>query len=277
MTGAIKTLREGDRRRVVEFLEQAPYENLFLLSRIDEWGIDRRRLGRLLSFEKGGEIVGLCLDGGTVFVTGNDPDALPFFVLELGRWRRCSSILGPSFPALGVFVGLAERWRQQWGSVSNVRRKQPVMLLDGPPRVEPDPRVKRITRDDFQSYLDASVDMYTEEIGSSPFKYGPGYESFALARVDEGDAYGIVENGEVIFKADLGPRHDGQVQLQGVWLKPDLRGSGQSSAMLSGMLGLVRRRFPQVSLYVNDFNTPAIKSYERLGFRHVGMLSTVHY
>lgn len=277
MTGAIKTLQVRDRQRVVEFLQRDPYENLFLLSRVDEWGIDRRRLGRLLAFERGGDIQGLCLDGGSLFVTGNEPEALPHFVREIGRWRRCSSILGPTFPALGVFLGLSQRWRSQWGTVSNVRRNQPVMLLDGPPKVEPDPRVMRLSRQDFQSYLDASVDMYTEEIGTSPFKYGPGYETFALDRIDGGDAFGIVEKGEVIFKADLGPRHGRQVQLQGVWLKPELRGTGQSAAMLAGMLMLAQRRFPEVSLYVNDFNVPAIKTYERLGFRQVGALSTVHY
>lgn len=277
MSGVLRTLRDADRGKAVEFLEQSPVENLFLLSRIDNWGLDRRRLGRLIAFERGGEIAGLCLDGGTVFVTGNDPDALPYFVLELGRWRRCSSIVGPSFPALGLFVGLAQRWREQWGQVSNVRRKQPLMLLDGAPAVEADPRVRKITRTDFQSYLDASVDMYTDEIGSSPFKFGPGYESFALARVDEGDAYGIVEDGEVIFKADLGPRHDGQVQLQGVWLKHELRGRGVSAAMLAGMLQQVLEKYQRVSLYVNDFNIPAIRAYERLGFRSVGALSTVHY
>ena len=40
---------------------------------------------------------------------------------------------------------------------------------------------------------------------------------------------------------------------------------------------LVQRRYPVVSLYVNDFNVPALRSYERLGFRTVGSLSTVHY
>ncbi len=55
------------------------------------------------------------------------------------------------------------------------------------------------------------------------------------------------------------------------------RGSGLSVPALSGMLRLARRRFPSISLYVNDFNTPAIRAYERLGFAEVGALATVHY
>lgn len=43
------------------------------------------------------------------------------------------------------------------------------------------------------------------------------------------------------------------------------------------MLRLAMRRFPSISLYVNDFNTPAIRAYETLGFVEVGALATVHY
>ena len=37
------------------------------------------------------------------------------------------------------------------------------------------------------------------------------------------------------------------------------------------------QRYPRISLYVNDFNAPAVKAYERLGFAEVGALATVHF
>ncbi len=277
MTGQLRTLDSRDRDRVMEFLEASPYENLFLTSKVEQFGVDRRRLGRIHAFQRGSEISALCLDGGTIFVTGNDSEALPHFVHELGSFRRATSIVGPTFPALGLFIGLAERWRDQWGSVSNVRRRQPLMVLDRPVAAEGDPRVHRLGDEVFESYLEASVMMYTDEIGSSPFKYGPGYESFVLSRLREGDAYGIVVDGEVIFKADLGPRHKGQVQLQGVWVKPELRGQGLAVPALAEMMRIVMRDFDTVSLYVNDFNSAALRTYERLGFETVSSLSTVHY
>lgn len=277
MTGRLRTLTPADTRLVMAFLERSPSENLFLTSKLGVDGVDRRRLGRLMGWFRDDALAAICLDGGTIFVTGNEPEALPHFVNEIGHFRRATSIVGPSFAALGLFVGLTERWGEMWGSCSNVRRKQPVMLLDTPITIEGDERVVQLDDDVFESYLEASVEMYTAEIGSSPFKYGPGYESFVLERLRQGDAYGIVEDGRVIFKADLGPRHRGQVQLQGVWLDPDLRGQGLAVPALAHMMRLVQRRYDQVSLYVNDFNQPAIASYERLGFRTVGSLSTIHY
>ncbi|MDU7360193.1 MAG: GNAT family N-acetyltransferase [Propionibacteriaceae bacterium] len=278
MSGRLRVLDGRELGEALAFLERSPIENLFLTSKLGDSSQQRRHFGRLLAYrDDSDEIRALCLDAGTIFVTGNDSAALPLFVEELGKFRRATSIVGPSFAALGLFVGLSERYGDVWRTCSNVRRKQPLMVLDVPPSFEGDARVERLDESHFQSYLDASVDMYVGEIGSSPFKYGPGYESFVLSRLRNGDAYGIVEDGEVIFKADLGPRHDGQVQLQGVWVRPDLRGQGLSKGALAQMMMLVRREYPMVSLYVNDFNQPAVRSYERIGFRTVGSLSTVHY
>ncbi|WP_296138348.1 DUF4081 domain-containing GNAT family N-acetyltransferase [uncultured Tessaracoccus sp.] len=278
MRGELRVIERRDHDEAMDFLLRSPVENLFLTSRMGGPGHLRRRLGRLLAHtDASGAIDALCLDGGTIFVTGSAPAALPHFVAELGRFRRASSIVGPSFAALGLFVGLSDRYGEPWSRCSNVRRRQPLMLLDEPVAVEGDRRVQLLDENVFQSYLDASVEMYTDEIGSSPFKYGPGYESFVLERLRSGDAYGIVEDGEVIFKADLGPRYQDQAQLQGVWLRPDLRGRGLAVPALARMLELAQREHPRISLYVNDFNVPAVRSYERLGFRAVGSLSTIHY
>lgn len=278
MVPRVRALTGANRDEALEFLAQSPVENLFLAAKVAAYGIDRRRLGNVFAFDRGGEIVSLMLDGGTVFVAGFDPGALPAFVGQLGPVRRCTSILGPAISVLGLHLGLTERWPASWSGVSNIRQRQPLMLLERPPLIAPDPRVRRLTADDYPSYLDASVHMYTDEIGSSPFKYGTGYERFVMQRLVDGDAFGVVdEQGKVIFKADLGPRLGDQAQLQGVWVDPALRGQGISVPALSGMLRLAMQRYPRISLYVNDFNAPAVKAYERLGFAEVGALATVHF
>ncbi|MCC2593295.1 GNAT family N-acetyltransferase [Tessaracoccus sp. OS52] len=277
MTTGLRPLGPDDQQEVEALLAQRPVENLFLAAKIAQFGMDRRRVGKIHGFERNGELTAVCLDGGTIFPAGFDPDAVPAFVKAMGPSRTAASILGPAMTALGLYVGLVERWPGAWGKVSNVRRRQPLMVLDQQPAVDADERVRVLTTKEFESYLAASVHMYTEEIGSSPFKYGGGYERYVKERLQQGDAFGIVEDGEVIFKADLGPRLGDQVQLQGVWVHPHRRGEGLSVPALSSMLRQVMVTHPVVSLYVNDFNTPAIRAYERLGFRTVGALATVHY
>lgn len=277
MTAGLRPLGPDDLFDVEALLAERPVENLFLASKLAQYGMDRRRVGRLLGYEHDGRLTAVCLDGGTVFPAGLDPDAIPDFVRSIGPVRQASSILGPRMAAMGVYVGLSERWPGAWGSVSNVRSNQPLMVLDRPPVADGDERVRLLTVREFDSYLSASVAMYTEEIGSSPFKYGGGYERFVRDRLRRSDAYGIVEDGKVVFKADLGPRVGGHAQLQGVWLHPSYRGQGRSAPALAGMLRQAMVRFPLISLYVNDFNAPALRLYRQLGFRTVGALATVHY
>nr|WP_231979148.1 DUF4081 domain-containing protein [Tessaracoccus coleopterorum] len=106
----------SDRDLVLDFLARSPVENLFLASKVDQYGIDRRRLGKLFGFEREDGLSSVLLEGGTLFIAGFDPDALPVYVNHLGPVRRCTSILGPAISVLGVFVGLAERWRGRGGA-----------------------------------------------------------------------------------------------------------------------------------------------------------------
>lgn len=277
MVDGLRPLGHDDLYEVEALLAERPVENLFLAAKLAQYGMDRRRVGRLLGFEREGRLSAVCLDGGTVFPAGIDPEAIPEFVRNIGPVRQASSILGPRMTAMGMYVGLSERWPGAWGRVSNVRRNQPLMVLERPPTVDGDARLRLLTTREFDSYLNASVAMYTEEIGSSPFKYGGGYERFVRDRLRQTDAYGIVEAGQVVFKADLGPRVGGHAQLQGVWMHPAYRGQGRSLPALAEMLRQAMVRFPMISLYVNDFNAPAIRLYQRLGFQTVGSLATVHY
>ena len=87
-----------------------------------------------------------------------------------------------------------------------MRRHQPVMSLTRPPLGPIDRRVRPISGADFASYLQASVAMYTEEVGSDPLAQGAGagYRNYCRWLVDSGRAFGSVEDGRVIFKSDIG-------------------------------------------------------------------------
>jgi predicted GNAT family acetyltransferase len=63
--------------------------------------------------------------------------------------------------------------------------------------------------------------------------------------------------------------------VQGVWVRPDMRGRGVGTAAMAAVIDYALQLAPRVSLYVNDFNYPARRLYERLGMRQIGTLSTV--
>ncbi|POX40303.1 GNAT family N-acetyltransferase, partial [Streptomyces sp. Ru72] len=84
------------------------------------------------------------------------------------------------------------------------------------------------------------------------------------------------DTGRVVFKAEIGAATPLACQIQGVWVAPEYRGMGLAAP---GMAAVLRYALtdvaPVVSLYVNDFNTPARRTYHRVGFQEVGAFMSV--
>jgi len=124
----------------------------------------------------------------------------------------------------------------------------------------------------------ASAAMFTDELGQSPF-VSPGPEAFRARVVDlirDGRAFASFDfRGQVSFKADIGVVSEHTCQIQGVWVRPDLRGRGLATASLAAVFRHALTLAPTVSLYVNDFNTAARRVYAKLGMRQHATLATV--
>jgi hypothetical protein len=80
----------------------------------------------------------------------------------------------------------------------------------------------------------------------------------------------------VVFKAELGSVIPEAVQVQGVWVNPRYRGRGLAAPGMAAVVQIVRREVaPVVSLYVNGYNTRAVRAYQRVGFETVGTYATI--
>ncbi|RPF27848.1 DUF4081 domain-containing GNAT family N-acetyltransferase [Georgenia muralis] len=192
------------------------------------------------------------------------------------RSRRCSSIVGPADMVLPLWDELST----SWSLPREVRADQPSLVIDHEPAVAPDPAVRPARRDETTLVLPASVAMFTEEVGYDPTVMGGSYGARVAELVATGRTYLRLEDlgdgPQVVFKADVGALAIGVAQVQGVWVHPQLRGRGMASAGMAAVVADVRARLaPTVSLYVNDYNAPALGAYRRVGFRQVGTYATV--
>jgi len=152
------------------------------------------------------------------------------------------------------------------------------MVADTAPHVEPDPLVRHVRADEIDLLLPASIAMFTEEVGVSPIAGDGG--NLYRARVSElvhlGRSFARIDDSRVVFKAEVGAATSAACQIQGVWVDPALRGQGLSvGGMAAVVVACAAAIAPVVSLYVNDFNHAARRSYERVGFRDVGMFMSV--
>ena len=124
----------------------------------------------------------------------------------------------------------------------------------------------------------AAVAMFTEEVGVSPLRGdgGAGYRARVTDLVRAGQSLAWIEDGQVLFKAEIGAVSRAVCQVQGVWVSPAVRGRGIGAAGTAAVVEYARSAIaPVVSLYVNDFNAPARAAYRRVGFREVGRYASV--
>jgi predicted GNAT family acetyltransferase len=201
--------------------------------------------------------------------------ALEQIAAQLSRTGRgCSSIVGQAEGVAAMWPVLARRW----GPARAVRVSQPLLSTNSLPAVEPDPQVRRVRPAELPRFLPAAIAMFTEELGISPIgpDSGRGYRARVSELITAGRAFArFDEHAQVEFKAELGVLGPATAQIQGVWVRPDLRGRGLGTAAMAAVLKLALSVAPAVSLYVNDYNVAARRMYERLGMRQVNTLSTV--
>ena len=143
---------------------------------------------------------------------------------------------------------------------------------------EPAGYARLATSADLRELLPAAAAMFTEEVGFDPIaRYGDCYAA-RLRTLIAGQRSAIVTdvNGRVIFKADAGIVNLDAAQVQGVWLHPDYRGYGLAKPFFAAAAAQVlQRRYPHLSLYVNDYNARALAMYRGTGWEQIGQFSTI--
>ena len=140
--------------------------------------------------------------------------------------------------------------------------------------------MRRTTLADLDVLYPACVAMYTEEVGVSPEAGGGAdlYRTRVHQLVSRGWSFARVEDGEVVFKAEVASVTPYAAQVQGVWVAPARRGEGLGAAGMAAVVEAVRSDVaPVVSLYVNDFNLAARRVYERVGFARTATFATVMF
>ena len=275
-TGSARVLDQRDLDEVLALLDRDPVADCFVASRVATSGLDSWRLGaEVWGYGERGRLESVCYSGANLVPSQAGPEAVRAFAERARRQgRRCSSLVGRS-------EAVDHLWRllePGWGRARDVRAGQPLLALSGPPLVEPDPLVRTVRPDETATLLPACVAMFTEEIGVSPLAGDGGalYRARVRELIDQGRAFARIEDGVVLFKAEVGAATRDVCQVQGVWVHPSLRGQRLSVAGTAAAVELARRHVaPVVSLYVNDYNTPARRAYERVGFRQVGTFTSV--
>jgi predicted GNAT family acetyltransferase len=275
-TATVGSLRPADLAEVLELLSRDPVADVFVASRVYSSGLVAGRLGGdLWGYREAGRLVAICYSGANLVPVAASAEAARTFAgLAARRGRRCSSMLGPADAVLTMWDLL----RPGWGAAREVRPHQPLLAIADAPAVSADPLVRRVWPHEIDTVVPACIAMFTEEVGVSPVGRDGGayYRARVAEMVCSGRAFARFEDGEVVFKAEIGAATPHACQVQGVWVRPDRRGQGLCAPGMAAVVQHAQRDIaPVVTLYVNDYNVPARSAYRRVGFRDIGEFATV--
>ena len=175
-----------------------------------------------------------------------------------------------------MWEGLSEHWPEP----RDFRWDQPHLVATVGSPIPSDPLVRRTRKEEVDVLYPACVAMYTEEVGISPENDGGRdlYRARVYQLVGRGWSFSRIEDGRVLFKAEVACATPNACQIQGVYVDPSVRGQGLCTAGMATVVELCLREIaPTVSLYVNAHNLAARAAYEKVGFEQTGTFATIMF
>ena len=250
------TVSDPPLAKVLEFCAGDPVERVFLED------VARRGLGRFLAVEHDEHLSALCHVGANVVPSGVDCAVF-----------GAAAASGKPLMIIGDERAVAELWdvaRHRMPRPRADRPGQPVFVIEEPP--EPGGSgLRPATTRDLDLLVPACARTHFEEIGVDPLRRDPeGFRWRTRAQIEEGRSWLWQENRTILFKAEASAWTPSAVQIQQVWVDPEVRGRGNAQRGMRDLVRLLLGKVPRVCLFVRVENAPAIRVYEAIGMRRRG-------
>ena len=271
---SVRAMSEDDVRNALEFLRRDPLINVYLISRLIE---DRSLTSSQIVLVRFNGAIVLVASLATNMVLGGDP-SISQELTDTAIMLIADRIIARSLPVRAIISpqhlveALWSQLRARLDPPTVVRLSQPVYALKK--RLDyPDLTESRFsTMRDLEKLVPACAAMHKEEVGIDPMERDPvGYRERIRELVEKKRSVIRVVDNRIATKCEFSAITDDAAQLMGVWTDPRYRRRGLSHALLAEVCGHLFRRGKGVTLFVNDFNAPAIALYESLGFQRIGV------
>jgi uncharacterized protein len=250
-------VKRPEREEILAFCAEDPIERVFLAD------VARRGLGRFAALHNGERLTAVCHLGANLVPSGKGAGA---FAAVAARSRPRMLI--------GEETAVTELWeaaRAELPPLRDDRPGQPVYVLEKPPDGGGSAlRPARLS--DLDLLVRTAAAAFLEEVGIDAYSRDPAlFEWRTRMQIEERRSWLWEEDRKVLFKAEASAWTESAVQLQQVWVDPDLRGRGYATRGLADLCRLLLQSTPAVCLFVRPENEPAIRLYEALGMRRTGL------
>ena len=270
----VERLTNNDTAEVLEFLAQRPIHTVAMMSLIHDNGI-------VSPFNRGtfygcrdlqGQLEGVALVGHATLMETISDRALAALAQIA---REC--------PGTHLIMGEKERVADFWSHYSDAGRRQRLACrewlfeLTWPVEVrESAVELRPAQTSELELVMPIQAHLAFTESGINPMHVDPqGFRERCLRRIEQGRTWVVVENGELIFKADVISKTAEVIYLEGVWLRDDCRHQHLGTRFMSELMRRLLKDTKSICLLVNETNEWAHGFYRKCGFHFRATYETI--
>ena len=279
--GGINLLTRGSETEALEFLSARPVHSVIMSSFIRDNGLvsDLNR-GRFYSYrDQCGRIQGVALVGHATFFETNSDAALAAFARLVHNCDKVRMIMGEE-------ARVAQFWRHLTigGSVPNqvgrellLQRRRTMLDQAWSKTRNPGLGLRLATLENLNVVMTTHARMASEELGLvDPIVADPkGFPERCARRIHQRRVWVLIENGSLVFKADVVADTPDAIYLEGIYVNPEKRGQGYGLSCITELTRSLLKRTRSICLLVNDRNHKAHHFYHRAGFRFQSYYTTI--
>jgi ribosomal protein S18 acetylase RimI-like enzyme len=219
-----------------------------------------------------GRLEGVALIGHAILFETRTVEALASFARLARECPRTHMVLGEC-------EKVQEFWRFYSAGDEPARLACREVLLEQrwPVAVrDPVAGLRLATLADLELVIPVQAQLAYEESQVNPLERDPeGFRQRCVNRIEMGRTWVWVEDGRLVFKAEVVSDTPEVIYLEGIWVNPRDRGKGYALRCMSQMSRGLLQRTRALSILVNERNQVARKLYQRAGYRLSGFYDTI--
>lgn len=144
--------------------------------------------------------------------------------------------------------------------------------------VQAEPNLRLAFREDLESVVLINAALGLEESGVNPLSVDcPGMWGRTARRVDQGRVWVLVENGRMIFKADIISETPEAAFVEGVYVQPEARRKGYGLRCMTQLARNLLGGVASICLVVNEENERARSFYQKADYRIRSCYNTAYF
>ena len=265
-TANVERLTTNNEAEVLEFLSARPIHTVAMMGFIRDNGIVSP-LNRGIFYgyrSQNGRLEGVALIGHATLLETRSERALEAFA-EIAQQGTSAHMI------MGEHERVDEFWAYYSAAGQEYRLacRELLFELRCPVEVRQTvPGLRLATPADLDLVMPVQAEMAFNESGINPMERDPeGFRRRCLRRIELRRTWVLVQDGELIFKAEVMAETTEATYLEGIWVSPSHRGTSQGLRCMSQLARNLLLKSNSICLLVNENNSQAHNFYKKAGYK----------